>query len=82
MYLVTVKSRRRAYSGIASMWKRSRQRTGLEGGIHKWRNTFASYWMMSGRHIYSLKEILGHESLQELMIYAALSPEALLKNKK
>jgi len=71
-----------SYWGLDSMWKRSRDRTGIEGGIHKWRKTFASYWMMSGRHIYSLKEILGHETLQELMIYAALSPDALLQGKK
>jgi site-specific recombinase XerD len=45
------------------------------------RSTFASYFMMNEGNILELKEILGHEDLKTVLIYATLSREALHKHK-
>jgi site-specific recombinase XerD len=49
--------------------------------FHDLRSTFASYFMMNGEDILELKEILGHEDLKTVLIYATLSKEALHKHK-
>ncbi|WP_286976888.1 tyrosine-type recombinase/integrase [Pseudomonas sp.] len=44
---------------------------------HILRHTFAAHFIMSGGHIVTLKEILGHASLNMTMRYAHLAPEHL-----
>jgi len=44
---------------------------------HILRHTFAAHFIMGGGHIVTLKEILGHASLNMTMRYAHLAPEHL-----
>jgi len=66
---------------IHSAWQRFQQRTGIKVRFHDLRSTFASYFMMNGGNILELKEILGHEDLKTVLIYATLSREVLHKHK-
>jgi integrase len=42
---------------------------------HALRHTFASHFMMAGGNILTLKELLGHSTVQMTMIYAHLAPD-------
>jgi site-specific recombinase XerD len=66
---------------INSAWQKFRVRTGIRVRFHDLRSTFASYFMMNGGDILELKEILEHEDLKTVLIYATLSREALHKHK-
>lgn len=72
----------RTYEALESAFYRMKQRTGLTGDIHQLRKTFASSWAMQGKSPYQLMEILGHESLETVMIYYSLSPEWIQQGKK
>lgn len=44
---------------------------------HVLRHTFASHFMINGGNIVTLRDILGHASIQQTLIYAHLSPDFL-----
>lgn len=44
---------------------------------HILRHTFASHFMMNGGNIIALQQILGHASIQQMIVYAHLSPDYL-----
>ena len=44
---------------------------------HVLRHTFASHYVMAGRPLKELQELLGHKNIQTTMIYAHLSPHHL-----
>jgi site-specific recombinase XerD len=44
---------------------------------HTLRHTFASWHVMAGTDIYTLKELLGHSVIQMTERYSHLAPEAL-----
>lgn len=44
---------------------------------HVLRHTFASHFVMNGGNIVALKEILGHASINQTMVYAHLAPDYL-----
>lgn len=46
--------------------------------VHVLRHTFASHFMMNGGNILTLRNILGHGSIQQTMVYAHFSPDYLL----
>lgn len=70
------------YEALESAFYRMKQRTGLGGDVHQLRKTFASAWAMQGKSPYQLMEILGHESLETVMIYYSLSPEWIAKGQE
>lgn len=45
--------------------------------VHVLRHTFASHFIMNGGNILTLKEILGHASINQTMTYAHLAPDHL-----
>lgn len=45
--------------------------------VHVLRHTFASHFVMNGGNILTLKEILGHASINQTMTYAHLAPDHL-----
>ncbi|WP_299136778.1 tyrosine-type recombinase/integrase [uncultured Vibrio sp.] len=46
--------------------------------VHVLRHTFASHFVMNGGDILTLKEILGHVSINQTMTYAHLAPDHLI----
>nr|WP_275668052.1 tyrosine-type recombinase/integrase [Photobacterium phosphoreum] len=44
---------------------------------HVLRHTFASHFMMNGGNLLVLRQILGHSSVNQTMVYAHLSPTHL-----
>ncbi len=62
--------------GFESAFKRMKARTGLGGNIHQLRRTYASRFVMEGGDLLRLKENLGHQDLDTVLIYATLSPAA------
>jgi integrase len=66
---------------INTAWRKFRSRTGIKVRFHDLRVTYASYFVMNGGDILTLKDILGHEDLKTIMVYATLSREALHKKK-
>lgn len=69
------------YNGFSNVWKNVRRRAGLEGfRFHDLRHTFASYLASSGKvDIYTLKELLGHSTIEMTQRYAHLVNGALRK---
>jgi len=63
------------YATINSMFQNIVKRAGLDDfHFHDLRHTAASYMVMSGTDIVTVKEILGHATLEMTMRYAHLSP--------
>jgi integrase len=67
------------YHGFSNVWKNIRHRAGLEGfRFHDLRHTYASYLASSGKvDIYTLKELLGHSTIEMTQRYAHLVNGAL-----
>ncbi len=68
-------------SALESAWRRLRQRTGISGGIHKLRKTYASYLAMREGNLRKLQERLRHDDIDTTMIYAGITQEALHEGK-
>lgn len=66
---------------IDSAFYRMKQKTHLGGNIHQLRKTYASHFMMTEGRLYDLKDILRHEDVSTVQIYAALSPDHLAQAK-
>ncbi len=68
------------FSGFSCIWERIRNRAGLSIRFHDLRHTYASYLASSGKvDIYTLKELLGHSSIEMTQRYAHLINGALRK---
>nr|WP_319396331.1 tyrosine-type recombinase/integrase [uncultured Desulfobacter sp.] len=66
--------------GFSSVWKNIRTRAGVTIRFHDLRHTYASYLASSGKvDIYTLKELLGHSTLEMTQRYAHLINGALRK---
>ncbi len=66
--------------GFSSVWKNIRRRAGLTIRFHDLRHTYASYLASSGKvDIYTLKELLGHSTIEMTQRYAHLVNGALRK---
>jgi len=73
-------SRNGPYSpnGFNSIWRRIRRKAGITIRFHDLRHTFASYLASSGKvDIYTLKELLGHSTIEMTQRYAHLVNGAL-----
>lgn len=65
------------YQSFKNSWNGIRRRADLEDfRFHDLRHTFASWWVQSGGSLLSLRDILGHSSLQMVQRYAHLNTEA------
>lgn len=53
--------------------KRTLKGTGIEGNVHKFRHTFASFLVMQGVPLNTLAELLGQKDIGSTKIYAHLS---------
>lgn len=64
--------------GFNSIWRRIRKKAGLTIRFHDLRHTYASYLASSGKvDIYTLKELLGHSTIEMTQRYAHLINGAL-----
>ena len=64
--------------GFNSIWRRIRNKAGLTIRFHDLRHTYASYLASSGKvDIYTLKELLGHSTIEMTQRYAHLVNGAL-----
>lgn len=67
-------------NGFNSIWKRIKSKAGLSIRFHDLRHTYASYLASSGKvDIYTLKELLGHSTIEMTQRYAHLVNGALRK---
>jgi len=63
---------------VIKRFKRLLKRVNIKNAsIHTFRHTFASYLVMSGVDIVTVKELLGHSSITTTMKYAHLAPDYL-----
>ena len=66
------------YSTFDETWRRIRRKAGLTIRLHDLRHTYASYLASSGKvDIYTLKELLGHSTIEMTQRYAHLVNGAL-----
>jgi site-specific recombinase XerD len=74
--LVVEKTNDKPYTrGLWLNFKRLARKLGMEDvNIHTFRHTFASYLVMSGVDIVTVKEVLGHSEISMTMRYAHLVP--------
>ncbi len=64
------------YKSVKRSFKTALRRAGIHDfRFHDLRHTFASHLVMAGADITSVKEVLGHKSLEMTMRYAHLAPE-------
>lgn len=67
------------YSLSCRAWRTVRKRAGLDDvRMHDLRHSFASFLVNSGRSLYEVQQILGHQSMRMTQRYAHLSQETLL----
>ena len=64
--------------GFDKVWRRIRKKAGITIRFHDLRHTYASYLASSGKvDIYTLKELLGHSTIETTQGYAHLVNGAL-----
>ena len=64
------------FDNIKSSWNRLRRMANLEDfRFHDLRHTFASKLVMAGVDLYTVKELMGHSTIQMTERYAHLAPE-------
>lgn len=64
------------FDNIKRSWGSLRNRAGIpDFCFHDLRHTFASKLVMAGEDLYTVKELLGHSTIQMTEIYAHLAPE-------
>lgn len=61
---------------IRRRFHRALREAGIEGLVwHDLRHTFASYLVMAGGNLTSIKELMGHETIAMILSYAHLAPD-------
>ncbi len=66
------------FTNISTSWDSALDRAKVENfRFHDLRHTFASYFVMAGGDLNTLREILGHRSMAMTLRYAHLAPEHL-----
>ena len=64
------------FDNIKRSWEALRQRAGLpDFWFHDLRHTFASNLVMAGENLYTVKDLLGHSTVQMTERYSHLAPE-------
>ena len=67
---------KRRFDNISTSWKSLIESSGVEGfRFHDLRHTFASNLVMKGVDLYTVKELLGHKSIETTQRYAHLAAE-------
>lgn len=72
-------------SGVQSLIKRLKQRTGItsQGSVHRFRHTFALNFLRADKNVFNLQYLLGHSNLDMMKRYtAALGMEDALEAHK
>ncbi|MDO8282719.1 MAG: site-specific integrase [Thermodesulfovibrionia bacterium] len=64
---------------LSRLFRNIALQAGVKATLHSLRHTFASYLVMKGEGIKSIKDLLGHRNLRTTEIYAKLDSAALLK---
>lgn len=67
------------YASYSNIFQSQLRKLGMKGNVHRLRHTFASRLVQQGVSIYTVKELLGHSSVQTTQIYAHLNKEELKK---
>jgi integrase len=66
----------RGMSNIRGRFHRALREAGIEGFVwHDLRHTFASYLVMAGVNLTSVKELMGHKTIAMTLRYAHLAPD-------
>ena len=57
-------------------WRRALEKAGIEDmRFHDLRHSYASYFLMNGGDLYTLKEILGHKDITTTSRYLTITTE-------
>ena len=75
-YVFTSPVTGRRFDNIKRSWEALRTRAGLtDFRFHDLRHTFASKLVMAGENLYTVKELMGHSTVEMTEKYAHLAPE-------